>query len=165
MGDPMPTSPDTFDPLAVVADWLDACRWRELDALLNLYDERATLECDCEHIRLTGANGLRPTGLRGPTAPGRPRPRCLEEVRGRPDSKANRLRGFKAKKQRISALKNCRIRASLAHEQRFQVDCLFLLPALRNYLHGEPARAVRATPRLLSLPCVRCSGPRMERAL
>ena len=26
----------------------------ELDALLNLYDERATLECDCEHVRLTG---------------------------------------------------------------------------------------------------------------
>jgi ketosteroid isomerase-like protein len=54
MGDPMPTSPDTFDPLAVVADWLNACRWRELDALLNLYDERATLECDCEHVSLTG---------------------------------------------------------------------------------------------------------------
>ena len=54
MGDPMLTSPGTFDPLAVVSDWLDACRWGELDALLNLYDERATLECDCEHLRLTG---------------------------------------------------------------------------------------------------------------
>ena len=41
-----------FDPLAVVTDWLDACRWGELDALLNLYDERATLECDCEHVSL-----------------------------------------------------------------------------------------------------------------
>ena len=50
----MSTSPDTFDPLAVVVDWLDACRGRELDALLNLYDERATLECDCEHVSLTG---------------------------------------------------------------------------------------------------------------
>ena len=50
----MSTSPGTFDPLAVVSDWLDACRWGELDALLNLYDERATLECDCEHVRLTG---------------------------------------------------------------------------------------------------------------
>ena len=50
----MSTSPDTFDPLAIVADWLDACRGRELDALLNLYDERATLECDCEHVSLTG---------------------------------------------------------------------------------------------------------------
>ena len=43
-----------FDPLAVVVDWLDACRWGELDALLNLYDERATLECDCERVSLTG---------------------------------------------------------------------------------------------------------------
>ena len=50
----MLTSPDRFDPLAIVSDWLDACRWRELNALLDLYDERATLECDCEHVRLTG---------------------------------------------------------------------------------------------------------------
>ena len=54
MGDPMLTSPGTFDPLAVVSDWLDACRRGELDALVNLYDERPTLECDCEHVRLTG---------------------------------------------------------------------------------------------------------------
>ena len=54
MGDPMPTSPDTFDPLAVVADWLDACRWGELDAFVNRYDEQATLECDCERFSLTG---------------------------------------------------------------------------------------------------------------
>jgi hypothetical protein len=45
---------DEFDPLVVVAHWLDACRWGELDALLNLYDERATLECDCERVSLTG---------------------------------------------------------------------------------------------------------------
>ena len=44
----MSTSPDTFDPLALVVDWLDACRLEQLDALLELYDERATLECDCE---------------------------------------------------------------------------------------------------------------------
>ena len=50
----MLTSPGTFDPLAVVSDWLDACRRGELDALVNLYDERPTLECDCEHVRLTG---------------------------------------------------------------------------------------------------------------
>jgi len=59
----------------------------------------------------------------------------------------------------------CRARASLQHEQRFQVDRLFLLPALRDYLHGEPASAAGATPRLLSLPCLRGSGPRMARAL
>jgi hypothetical protein len=47
-----------FDPLAVVVDWLDACRWGELDALLNLYDERATLECDCERVSLTGRKAI-----------------------------------------------------------------------------------------------------------
>ena len=45
---------DEFGPLAVAIDWLDACRWRDLDGLLDLYDERATLECDCEGVVLTG---------------------------------------------------------------------------------------------------------------
>jgi len=49
---PMSASPDKFDPLFVVGNWLDACRRGELDALLNLYDERATLECDCERFSL-----------------------------------------------------------------------------------------------------------------
>ena len=50
--DPMSASPDKFDPLFVVGNWLDACRRGEFDALLNLYDERATLECDCERFSL-----------------------------------------------------------------------------------------------------------------
>jgi hypothetical protein len=37
-----------FDPVGVVVDWLDACRARRLDDLLNLYDERASLRCECE---------------------------------------------------------------------------------------------------------------------
>ena len=41
----MPISRELFDPLGVVVDWLDACRSGELNALLDLYDERATLEC------------------------------------------------------------------------------------------------------------------------
>jgi len=49
---------DEFDPLAVAIDWLDACRWRDLDRLLGLYDERATLECDCEGAVLTGRQSL-----------------------------------------------------------------------------------------------------------
>jgi hypothetical protein len=52
----MSISRDKFDPLALVVDWLDACRLGELNALLDLYDERATLECDCTvgaHIVLT----------------------------------------------------------------------------------------------------------------
>jgi hypothetical protein len=51
-------SPDTFDPLAVVVDWLDACRLEELDTLLDLYDERATLHCLCEKVTLTGRKSL-----------------------------------------------------------------------------------------------------------
>ena len=39
---------DEFDPLVVVAHWLDACQSGKLDALLKLYDERATSECHCE---------------------------------------------------------------------------------------------------------------------
>ena len=54
----MSTSPDTFDPLAVVVDWLDACRLGELDALLDLYDERATLDCLCENVTLTGRKSI-----------------------------------------------------------------------------------------------------------
>ena len=45
-------------PLAVAIDWLDACRWRDLDRLLDLYDERATVECDCEGVVLTGRQSL-----------------------------------------------------------------------------------------------------------
>jgi hypothetical protein len=36
-----------MDPLAVVVDWLDACRARCLNQLLNFYDAAATLECGC----------------------------------------------------------------------------------------------------------------------
>ena len=54
MMDVMSFLQDEFDPLAVVGDWLDACRWGELDTLLALYDERATMECDCERVSLTG---------------------------------------------------------------------------------------------------------------
>jgi hypothetical protein len=50
----MSTSPNTFDALAVVVDWLDAGRSGNLDALLDLYDEGATLECLCENAALVG---------------------------------------------------------------------------------------------------------------
>jgi len=56
--DLMSTSSDNFDPLAVVVDWLDACRMRELDTLLDLYDESATLECNCERVSLTGREAI-----------------------------------------------------------------------------------------------------------
>ena len=39
--------PNDFDQIAVVVDWLDACRRRDLDALLDLYAPEASLECQC----------------------------------------------------------------------------------------------------------------------
>jgi hypothetical protein len=36
-----------FDRIAVVVDWLDACRRRDLTTLLDLYAEQAQLECQC----------------------------------------------------------------------------------------------------------------------
>src|SRR5262245_56307546 len=47
-----------FDRSSVVGDWLDACRSAQLDALLNLYEERATLVCDCDGVNLEGRNSL-----------------------------------------------------------------------------------------------------------
>lgn len=40
--------PNDFDQVAIVVDWLDACRARNLDALLDLYAPESTLECKCE---------------------------------------------------------------------------------------------------------------------
>jgi ketosteroid isomerase-like protein len=38
---------DDFDQIALVVDWLDACRKRDLAALLDLYADDARLECRC----------------------------------------------------------------------------------------------------------------------
>src|SRR6188474_544172 len=37
-----------IDQVAVVVDWLDACRRHELGSLLDLYASEASLECDCD---------------------------------------------------------------------------------------------------------------------
>lgn len=50
----MPISRDDFDPLATVIDWLDVCRAGELSALLAFYDDRATIDCDCEAVSIVG---------------------------------------------------------------------------------------------------------------
>jgi hypothetical protein len=49
---------DEFDPLAVAVDWLEAGKLGDLDGLLGLYDEQATLECDCEGVVLMGRQSL-----------------------------------------------------------------------------------------------------------
>ena len=54
----MPIFRDEFDPLGVAIDWLDAVKLGDLDGLLGLHDERATLECDCEGVVLTGRQSL-----------------------------------------------------------------------------------------------------------
>jgi hypothetical protein len=46
-GGRMSNAPDGFDVIGVVVDWIDACKQRRLDDLLNLYDAMATVEC-CE---------------------------------------------------------------------------------------------------------------------
>ena len=39
-------TPD-IDHIAIVVDWLDACRQRDISTLLDLYADGASLECDC----------------------------------------------------------------------------------------------------------------------
>ncbi|HWI09807.1 MAG TPA: nuclear transport factor 2 family protein [Burkholderiaceae bacterium] len=47
-----------FDPIAIVVDWIDACRMRNLDALLDLYADDAKLECACEGSKHEGRVAL-----------------------------------------------------------------------------------------------------------
>ena len=44
---------EDFDQIALVVDWLDACRNRDLTALLDLYADDATLECGCGEARVS----------------------------------------------------------------------------------------------------------------
>ena len=44
---------DGFDPIGIVVDWIDACRERNLSALVELYDDAATVDC-CDGERFTG---------------------------------------------------------------------------------------------------------------
>ena len=44
---------DDFDQIALVVDWLDACRNRDLTTLLDLYADDATLECRCGEAKVS----------------------------------------------------------------------------------------------------------------
>jgi ketosteroid isomerase-like protein len=44
---------DDFDEVALVVDWLDACRNRDLAALLDLYADDAKLECQCGEVEVS----------------------------------------------------------------------------------------------------------------
>jgi hypothetical protein len=43
----MSNARDSFDAISVVAEWIDACKARRLDLLVELYDDAAIIEC-CE---------------------------------------------------------------------------------------------------------------------
>ena len=42
-----------FDQVALVVDWLDACRNRDLTSLLDLYAVDARLECHCGEVAVS----------------------------------------------------------------------------------------------------------------
>jgi hypothetical protein len=50
--------PDDFDNMAVVVDWLDACRNVNLELLLDCFADDASLDCGCESIHIVGRAGL-----------------------------------------------------------------------------------------------------------
>lgn len=47
-------APHDFDQVALVVDWLDACRNGDLTALLDLYADDARLECRCGDVGVKG---------------------------------------------------------------------------------------------------------------
>jgi hypothetical protein len=44
--------PNNVDQVGIVIDWLDACRHRDLVALLDLYAQDANLLCECEKRKI-----------------------------------------------------------------------------------------------------------------
>ncbi len=50
-------SKESFDPLGIVVDWLDACREGQLSALVDLYDDAAVVHC-CQGGTFRGRLGV-----------------------------------------------------------------------------------------------------------
>ena len=50
--------PGDFDGMALVVDWLDALRNRNLELLLEAYAADAALECACEGVNVSGRAGI-----------------------------------------------------------------------------------------------------------
>lgn len=77
--------PDDFDQIADVVDWLDACRRRDLDALLDLYAAEASLECQCDGSMVSEGRA-RLTSYWAPRVDGFvPNAFGLEEIQPTPD--------------------------------------------------------------------------------
>src|SRR5438105_4769914 len=53
----MSSSKDSFDPIGIVVDWLDACREGQLSTLLDLYDDSAVIDC-CQGGTFRGRLGV-----------------------------------------------------------------------------------------------------------
>jgi hypothetical protein len=49
---------ERFDKMALVVDWLDACRNQDIEGLLACYADTARLECACEATDACGRAGL-----------------------------------------------------------------------------------------------------------
>jgi hypothetical protein len=78
-------SQNNFDQIAVVVDWLDACRRGDLDALLNLYAPEASLECQCDGATVSEGRA-RLASYWGPRLGGfAPNAFGLEEIQPTPD--------------------------------------------------------------------------------
>ncbi len=77
--------PNDFDQIAVVVDWLDACRRRDLEALLDLYAAEASLECQCDGATVSEGRA-RLASYWGPRLDGfAPNAFGLEEIQPTPD--------------------------------------------------------------------------------
>jgi len=134
----MSNMPEDFDPIAVVVDWLDACRKRDLAALLDFYGDEASLECACDGIFIHGRSALeaywRPRlDAFVPTAFG------LEEIAPTPDGVVLDYSSFEA--SRYGSSSNFR-RAEKSGKQA----------AVRSIIHSEtdlaqPLRCSRARTR------------------
>lgn len=48
----------SHDPLATIVDWLDACRDRDVQRLLDFYDQWATLRCQCVGREFVGVEAI-----------------------------------------------------------------------------------------------------------
>lgn len=53
----MANAREPFDAIGIVVDWIDACKQRRLEALLDLYDDGATVKC-CEGGIFTGRSEI-----------------------------------------------------------------------------------------------------------
>jgi hypothetical protein len=47
----------SFDAVAIVVDWINACKQQRLDPLLDLYDDAGTVEC-CEGGSFQGRSAI-----------------------------------------------------------------------------------------------------------